>query len=67
MSAFTSSEVDAGTDYALVMDPFCVRQFNNPAYTGSQINYDICEFERVVNEYYRGGLHPLVDGYAPFW
>ena len=52
--------------HQLVVDPFCIRQFNNPDYTGSQINYPIDEFEKKVNEYYTAGL-PLVDGYAPFW
>lgn len=53
-------------NHQLVVDPFCIRQFNNPDYTGSQINYPIDEFEKKVNEYYNAGL-PLVDGYAPFW
>lgn len=70
MSALCSSSdaVVAADNIDLVIDPFCVRQFNNPSYTGSQIVYDIGEFERIVNEYYRDGLkYPLVDGYAPFW
>lgn len=50
-----------------VMDDFCIRQFNNPNYTGTQVNYDIQEFEKKVNEYFRSGEYPLVDGYAPFW
>jgi hypothetical protein len=50
----------------LVVDAFCIRQFNNPEYTGSQINYPVEEFEKAVNDYYKAGL-PLVDGYAPFW
>jgi len=65
MSALSSSWTSS-SDKDLVIDPFCVRQFNNPSYTGSQIVYDIGEFERIVNEYYRDG-YPLVDGYAPFW
>lgn len=51
----------------LVMDSFCIRQFNNPAYVGTQVTYDVQEFENRVNEYYRSGLYPLKDGYAPFW
>lgn len=51
----------------LVMDPFGIRQFNNPSYLGTQVNYDVQEFENKVNEYYRSGEHPLVEGYAPFW
>jgi hypothetical protein len=51
----------------LVMDDFCIRQFNNPGYTGTQVKYDIQEFENRINEFYRSGEYPLVDGYAPFW
>ena len=52
---------------SLVMDDFCIRQFNNPSYTGTQVNYEsITAFEDKVNEFYRNGT-PLVDGYAPFW
>lgn len=57
MSSFTNP---------LVMDDFCIRQFNNPSYTGTQVNYDIVQFENKVNEFYRNGS-PLIDGYAPFW
>lgn len=57
MSSFTNE---------LVMDAFCIRQFNNPEYTGTQVNYDVQEFENKVNEYVRNG-YKLVDGYAPFW
>ena len=50
----------------LVIDPFCERQFNNPDYTGTHVNFDVIEFENKVNEYFESGLN-LVDGYAPFW
>jgi len=50
----------------LVLDKFCARQFNNPDYTGSQIQYPEDGFEMQVNQYFKGGA-PLVDGYAPFW
>lgn len=48
------------------MDKFCIRQFNDPNYTGTQVQYDIAEFERIVNEAYISSGKPLVDGYAPF-
>ena len=54
------------SSHKLVVDAFAIRQFNNPDYTGSQINFPVDEFERKVNEYFEAGL-PLVDGYAPFW
>lgn len=50
----------------LVVDPFCIRQFNNPDYTGTHVNYDVTEFENKVNSYFESGQE-LVDGYAPFW
>ena len=49
-----------------VMDAFGLRQFNNPDYTGTQVNYDPIVFEDKINEYYSSGNYPLVDGYAPF-
>jgi hypothetical protein len=54
------------TKHELVMDAFCIRQFNNPTYIGTQVTYDIKEFEDRVNNYYKTG-YSLVDGYAPFW
>jgi hypothetical protein len=54
------------SEYPLVMDAFAIRQFNNPDYTGTQVDYDIKLFEQKVNEFYATGAHPLVDGYAPF-
>ena len=39
----------------LVLDKFCLRQFNNADYTGTQITYDTVAFENKVNEYYRNG------------
>lgn len=65
--AAISHSCSSNKDYELVVDPFCIRQFNNPSYTGSQINYSIEEFEKVINEYYLTGNYPLIDGYAPFW
>lgn len=50
----------------LVIDPFAIRQFNNPDYTGTHVDYDVTEFENKVNEYFNAG-QPLIDGYAPFW
>lgn len=61
MSAFD------GRSHALVLDPFGLRQFNNPDYTGTQVVFDENEFEKKVNEYFLSGGSTLVDGYAPFW
>lgn len=55
----------SSSSHQLVLDKFCIRQFNNPNYVGTQVSYDEIDFERIVNEYYTNGS-PLVDGYAPF-
>ncbi|KAI9026141.1 hypothetical protein DFJ74DRAFT_663319 [Hyaloraphidium curvatum] len=49
----------------LFLDAFCLRQFNDPTYTGTRIPYDPAAFEAKVNELHAAGA-PLVDGYAPF-
>lgn len=51
---------------ALVLDPFVLRQFDDPNYTGTRIEYDKDECQAKINEYYQSGDYPLVDGYAPF-
>mmetsp|Transcript_23617 Transcript_23617/g.54043 ORF Transcript_23617/g.54043 Transcript_23617/m.54043 type:complete len:204 (+) Transcript_23617:116-727(+) len=48
------------------LDPFCVRQFDDPKYSGTRIQYDKAAFAAKVNELYETGNFPLVDGYAPF-
>jgi Protein of unknown function (DUF3228) len=53
--------------FQFVLDPFGLRQFNNPGYTGTQVVYDESAFEAKVNELFATGQYPLVDGYAPFW
>lgn len=65
--AMSSSAPSKSSLRAIVVDDFCVKQFNNPDYTGSQIHYESIEaFEAKINEYYESGSYPLVDGYAPF-
>ena len=58
--------VKMSSGHQLVLDAFGARQFNNPNYVGTQISYDVVEFERFVNQAYTDGAK-LVDGYAPFW
>lgn len=50
----------------MYIDAFAKRQFNNPGYTGTQVNFDLEEFQTRVNTYIAEGAQ-LVDGYAPFW
>jgi len=50
----------------LVLDPFVLRQFDDPQYTGTRITFDKATCEDKINEYFESGEHPLVDGYAPF-
>merc|ERR1719463_700180 len=47
------------------MDPFGLRQFNNPDYLGTQVHWDPSDFEDRVEQAFKDGA-PLVDGYAPF-
>lgn len=49
-----------------VLDAFGLRQFNNPAYIGTQIKYDPVEFEDRINKIYESGEVALKEGYAPF-
>lgn len=61
-----SSSATSSSRFITVED-FCVKQFNNPSYTGTQIYYEsIDAFEAKINELYESGKYPLVDGYAPF-
>ena len=56
----------SSSKHQLVLDPFGLRQFNNPSYVGTQISFDVIEFENEVNKQFWNGAK-LVDGYAPFW
>jgi hypothetical protein len=58
--------MSSSNNHVLVLDAFGKRQFNNPDYTGTQINFSEVEFEKLVNEAYTDKAS-LVDGYAPFW
>ena len=49
-----------------VLDSFVLRQFDDPTYTGTRIEYDKAACEAKINDMYESGQHPLVDGYAPF-
>ena len=51
---------------ALVVDPFCFRQFDDPEYAGTRISMPRAEFERRANEHLHAHPDSLVDGYAPF-
>jgi hypothetical protein len=48
-----------------VLDPFVIRQFDDPDYTGTRMEWDKADFEKRVNDAASAGT-PLVDGYAPF-
>ncbi|ETV94608.1 hypothetical protein H310_11869 [Aphanomyces invadans] len=48
------------------LDTFALRQFDDPAYPGTIINYDKNAFEAKINEFFEAGECSLVDGYAPF-
>ena len=58
MSAATSTPT-------FVLDPFVLRQFDDPTYTGTRVAFDKPAFEAKINELHAAGT-ALVDGYAPF-
>lgn len=73
MSGKKEKEADTRADaheepqpHHLVLDRFCLRQFDDPKYHGAQIKYDKAEFEKKVNQIFREKGGQLVDGYAPF-
>lgn len=54
------------TEKLLFMDQFCLRQFNDPNYTGTRVSYDPQVFEDKMNELVKQGGAKLVNGYAEF-
>jgi hypothetical protein len=60
--------VTSGSNKALVVDPFCFRQFAeheaSKQYGGTVFKTSIAEFEEIVNARYEESL--LKEGYAPF-
>ena len=61
----TSSD-DAGlVGDVFFLDEFAMRQWDDPAYGGTRINFDKAEFVKRIHEAHAGGAG-LVDGYAPF-
>jgi methylaspartate ammonia-lyase len=62
---FNTMAFSTGKSRDLVMDAFAIRQFNNPHYTGTQVSFDVQNFEDRINEYYENGMS-LVDGYGNF-
>tara|TARA_B100000768_G_C11106833_1_gene301533 strand:+ start:29 stop:700 length:672 start_codon:yes stop_codon:yes gene_type:complete len=57
--------MSAASSHTLVLDSFCLKQFDDPEYTGTRVAYDKAAFEAKVNALHVEGA-PLVDGYAPF-
>jgi hypothetical protein len=47
------------------LDPFAVRQWDDPHYQGTRIHFDKADFVKKVHELHKQGT-PLVTGYAPF-
>lgn len=47
------------------LDEFAARQWDDPNYSGTRIQYDKAEFVAKIHDYHQNGC-PLVDGYAPF-
>jgi len=61
-------------EVTLALDDFCVRQFDDPEYAGTRLDWDKVDFEARVNGEYEARLTAaegdagavLKDGYAPF-
>ena len=60
MSSSTTS-----TTRQIVVDPFCYRAFDDPAYSG-YLNTNKVEFENKINELFEKNDRSLTEGYAPF-
>jgi len=57
----------SANDKVFFMDPFGLRQFNDPSYTGTQVHHNPTAFTDFVEAAHAGGKGvPLVEGYAPF-
>uniref|UniRef100_A0A383V540 Flagellar associated protein n=1 Tax=Tetradesmus obliquus TaxID=3088 RepID=A0A383V540_TETOB len=48
------------------LDNFAVRQWDDPNYSGTRIQYDKAEFVEKVHQLFKEQGAKLVDGYAPF-
>ncbi|ETV77295.1 hypothetical protein H257_08743, partial [Aphanomyces astaci] len=48
------------------LDAFCLRQFDDPNYKGTQLHHDKAAFEAKINQLFDDNEVTLVDGYAPF-
>jgi hypothetical protein len=53
--------MSAAASHTLVLDSFCLKQFDDPEYTGTRVAYDKAAFEAKINELHVAGA-PLVDG-----
>ena len=47
-----------------VVDPFAFRQFDDPSYAGSRVEYDKDAFAARVEKLHAEGHAPLIDGYG---
>lgn len=61
-----SATMSAAKPPALVVDQFCFRQFDDPAYAGTRIAMPMAEFAARANAHFAAHPDCLVDGYAPF-
>jgi hypothetical protein len=63
MCSFAAMTKASGDTFYL--DSFASRQWDDPNYAGTRIDFDKAEFVAKVHKYYHDGSG-LVDGYAPF-
>lgn len=60
-----SSPTDGLVGEVFFLDEFAMRQWDDPAYGGTRIDFDKAEFVKKIHEAHAAGAG-LVDGYAPF-
>ena len=66
MAASASSSSDGLVTDTFFLDDFAMRQWDDPNYGGTKIDFAKADFVKRVHDAHKSGDAPLVDGYAPF-
>ena len=61
-----SSSSDGLVTDTFFLDDFAMRQWDDPNYGGTKIDFPKADFVKRVHDAHKSGDAPLVDGYAPF-
>lgn len=65
MAGATDADASSLVGDVFFLDEFAMRQWDDPAYGGTRIDFDKAEFVKRIHEAHASGAS-LVDGYAPF-